>query len=58
MTSDLVAAMPRHEQVWGKAMKIRIFVLTAAAAAMTGSANAQQVADDHLGTVHFSIWFS
>jgi len=36
-------------------MKVRIFALTAAAAAMISSANAQQAADDHLGTVHFSI---
>jgi tetratricopeptide (TPR) repeat protein len=52
---DLVAATLRQEQVWEKAMKIRIFALAAAAAAMIGSANAQQAADDHLGTVHFSI---
>jgi len=36
-------------------MKIRIFALTAGVAAMIGSANAQQAANDHLGTVHFSI---
>jgi hypothetical protein len=36
-------------------MKIRIFAVAAATAAMIASANAQQAADDHLGTVHFPI---
>jgi hypothetical protein len=34
-------------------MKFRSFALVAATAAMITSAQAQQVADDHLGTVHF-----
>ena len=36
-------------------MKIRILVFSVATAAMITSANAQQAADDHLGTVHFPI---
>ena len=36
-------------------MKVRIFAFAAATAAMIASAQAQQVADDHLGTVHFAI---
>jgi hypothetical protein len=36
-------------------MKMRVFAIAAAAAATVASANAQQAADDHLGTVHFPI---
>ena len=36
-------------------MKVRIFALAVATAAMIASAHAQQAADDHLGTVHFPI---
>jgi tetratricopeptide (TPR) repeat protein len=36
-------------------MKVRIFAFAAATAAMIASAQAQQVADDHLGAVHFPI---
>ena len=36
-------------------MNVRIFALAVATAAIIGSANAQQTADDHLGTVHFPI---
>src|SRR5439155_9630785 len=38
-----------------EAMKLRIFAVAIAMAAMIVSAHAQQVADDHLGTVHFPI---
>ena len=34
---------------------MQIFAIAAATVATLGSANAQQAADDHLGTVHFSI---
>ena len=36
-------------------MKIRVLATAAAMAATIGSANAEQAADDHLGTVHFPI---
>ena len=36
-------------------MKLRIFAFAAATAAMIASADAQQVANDHLGAVHFPI---
>ena len=36
-------------------MKVRIFAFAAATTAMIASAQAQQAADDHLGTVHFPI---
>jgi tetratricopeptide (TPR) repeat protein len=36
-------------------MEIRILAFAATTAAMIASANAQQAADDHLGTVHFPI---
>jgi hypothetical protein len=36
-------------------MNVRIFAIAAATVATFGSANAQQTADDHLGTVHFPI---
>jgi hypothetical protein len=36
-------------------MKVRILARVVTAAAMIASANAQQAADDHLGTVHFPI---
>ena len=36
-------------------MKLRIFAFAVATTAMLGSAGAQQVADDHLGTVHFPV---
>jgi hypothetical protein len=36
-------------------MKIRTFVLAAAISAISASGNAQQAADDHLGTVHFPL---
>jgi hypothetical protein len=36
-------------------MKVRLFAFAVATAAMIASAQAQQAADDHLGTVHFPI---
>jgi hypothetical protein len=36
-------------------MNVRIFALAAATVAMIASAHAQQITDDHLGTVHFTI---
>src|SRR5246127_1636779 len=36
-------------------MKVRIFAFAVATTAMIASAQAQQAADDHLGTVHFPI---
>jgi tetratricopeptide (TPR) repeat protein len=36
-------------------MKIRGFTFAAATAAMIASANSQEAADDHLGTVHFPV---
>ena len=36
-------------------MIMRVLAIAAAAAATIGSANAEQAADDHLGTVHFPI---
>jgi hypothetical protein len=36
-------------------MKVRIFAFAVATTAMIASAQAQQVADNHLGTVHFPI---
>jgi hypothetical protein len=36
-------------------MNIRIITIAAATAATLGSAEAEQAADDHLGTVHFPI---
>jgi hypothetical protein len=36
-------------------MKVRVFAFAVATAAMIASAQAQQAADDHLGTVHFPI---
>jgi tetratricopeptide (TPR) repeat protein len=36
-------------------MKTRTFVLAAAITAISASGNAQQAADDHLGTVHFPV---